>query len=286
MQNEQQIADFIIEQVNSSRNISGARLGYALTQFAPDYRLRFGTLRSIVERLCAKSVGVIPPNGPGDVYYVPVSMLSSTIAETKPSETPADFWKAFTTPSSPSTLCLNKESGDFRLRLRSDPESSTPWVDVPPTTNDDHRKIASEFLAEIAPEHRSSFEEILKVPGFWSPWVARLRTFEQAKYSKAWAAFRFNKLCELYLQTLKSAGIAEDFAAESLRRLKAFKTAAYKQTKTTATGSPAAPSSSSSGLSLRRLATAALEAMSEDELRRVWLPLGPVADAIGKCHTR
>ena len=206
MQNEQLIADFITEQVNSSKKISGARLGYALTQFAPDYQLRFGTLRSIVERLCGQSVGVIPPNGPGDVYYVPVSMLSTTIADTKPSEAPADFWKAFTTPSSPSTLCLNKESGDFRLRLRSDPESSTPWVDVPPTTNDDHRKIASEFLAEIAPEHRSSFEEILKVPGFWSPWVARLRTFEQARYSKAWAAFRFNKLCGLYLQTFRAVG--------------------------------------------------------------------------------
>ena len=212
----------------------------------------------------------------------PASMLSSTIAQTPPKESPAAFWRAFTTPSSSSTLCFNKESGDFRLKLASEPEPSLPWVVVPPATTDEHRKIASEFLAEMTPSDRSSFEDLLKLPSFWRPWIEKLRTFEQGKYSKTWAASRFNKLCDLYLQRLKSLDISEGLATQSLYRLKALKTAAYKQAKTTATGLPA--SSSSSALSVRRLATAALEAMSEDELRRVWLPLGPVADAIGKCH--
>ena len=282
MHTEQQIADFITDEVNASQKISGARLGYALRQLVPDYRLKFGTLRAIVEKLCATTVGIIPPNGPGDVYYVPASMLGSAIAETSPKEAPAAFWKAFTTPSSSSTLCFNKESGEFRLKLASDPESPLPWVVVSPATTDEHRKIASDFLVEMAPSDRSAFEDILKSQNFWRPWVDRLRTFEQGKYLKTWATFRFNKLCDLYLQRLKSLAVSDEAAAESLGRLKALKTAAHKQAKPAATGSPVAPPSS--GLSLRRLAIAALEAMSDDELRRVWLPLGPVADAIGKCH--
>jgi hypothetical protein len=110
-----------------------------------------------------------------------------------------------------------------------------------------------------------------------------MRTFRQGTYSKQWAVFRFNKLCDLYLDRVKSIGVGEKLAAESLRRLKALKSASRELAQSTALKSPA---TSPSNLPIRKLALAALEAMSEDELRQVWLPLGPVADAVGKCHSQ
>lgn len=283
MHNEQQIADFITEQVNAAQKISGAKLGDALRHFVPDYRLRFGTLRSIVEKFCSENVGVIPPNGPGDVYYVPASMLSSILAGAKPAETPAAFWSAFATPVSSNILCLNKESGEFKLKRTSEPDPPPPWVVIPPVTEDDYRSIASGFIGQIDSADQSVFEELVKLPSFWRPWAQKMRTFQQGKYSATWVAFRFNKLCDIYLERLKSAGINDELAAQSLGRLKTLKTAGRKMIRNTTQSSPAA--ALPSGLSIRRLAAVALEAMSDDELRRVWLPLGPIADAIGKCHS-
>jgi hypothetical protein len=162
MTNEQEIATFITEQVRAAQRISGAKLGYALSLPVPDFRQRFGALRSFVEKFCADTVGVIPPTKQGDVIYVPASMLSGVLAETPRQPEPADSaWRAFAGPNSSSTLCINTESGDFRVRLKTDPEPSSPWLVVPPVLPEDHRQIASEFLAGIAPEDRSAFEEIL-----------------------------------------------------------------------------------------------------------------------------
>lgn len=284
MQNEQEIATFITDKVRAAQRISGANLGFALSPHVPDFRQKFGTLRGFVEKFCQNTVGIIPPTKNTDVYFVPASMLSTMPVEgSKPPEPRDSAWRAFTSPSSQCSLSINTETGDFRIRLTSDSEPSPPWVALPSASPNDHRRIASEFLAEMAPEDRSTFEEIVKSQDFWPPWAAKMRTFEQGKYSRTWPLFRFKKLCNLYLHKLKSIGVGEELAAESLRRLKALKSAGRKAEQTAALKSTATLPPT---LSIRWLATAALEAMSEGELRRVWLPLGPVADALGKNHSQ
>lgn len=283
MADEQQIAASITEQVNAAHKISGAQLGFVLTSRFPDFRQKFGTLRSFVEKFCTDTVGVIPPTEKGDVFYVPASMLSSMQAEAPKPLEPEPAWRAFTAPKSPSRICINTESGDFRVGLKTDPEPAVPWVAVPSVSPEDHRRIASEFLTEIPEEDRSGFQDIVNLPNFWQPWVARLGTFQQGKYSKGWAVFRFNKLCALFLDRLKSIGVEERLAAVSLQRLKALKSASRDLAHATV---PKSPATAPSNCSTRNLAITALEEMSENELRQVWLPLGPVADAIRKSHSR
>ena len=237
-----------------------------------------------MKRFCGDTVRITRNQGTGVVVYVPATALNDTTCEgSSPPEPPDSAWRAFTAPASLSRLCVNTESGDVRVRRTTDPEPSPPWVDIPSVSPEDHRQIVSEFLKEISPEDRSDFQHIVTLPDFWQPWVRQIRMFALGKYSKTWPLFRFNKLCDLYLQRLKSLGIGEEPAAESLRRLKALKSASRRIPQTTTSRSLATPPAN---LSIRRLAIAALEAMSEDELRRVWLPLGLVTDAIGESHSQ
>ena len=290
MNTEQEIAAFIVEYVRAAQRISGARLGYELSSRVAGFRQRFGALRTFVQKYCSGQVAVFPASElGGDVFYAPASSPTAAEAPTAPTSTaPAldaqdSAWRAFTAPNSVSRLCINRESADFRVRPKTDPEPLAPWLAVPSATPDDHRQIASDFLAQIAAEDRGAFEEITKLPHFWPSWVTKILTFQQGRYKKQWAEFRFNKLCDLYLARLKSIGLGEELAAESLRRLKALKSASRKLAQVTAS-QPSATSPST--LSIRKLAIAALEAMSEDELRQIWLPLGSLADVIGKCQSR
>ncbi len=103
------------------------------------------------------------------------------------------------------------------------------------------------------------------------------RTWEGGKYLKPWLAFRFDAICELFRQRLGSLGVADKIVDTCLERLKRSKSAdrpvptANKQIRTPSQN-PSAP--------LRDIARAALEALSEEELRRIWLPLGVIADAV------
>ena len=116
MTNEEEIASFIAEQVRAAQRISGARLGLALSSRVPDFRLRFGTLRSFVEKFCAAGVGVIPPTEKGDVVYVPASMLSSMQAAVpKPLEAPDSAWRAFTAPNSLILIRFQDEPNSGRV---------------------------------------------------------------------------------------------------------------------------------------------------------------------------
>ena len=251
----------------------------------PGFRQRFGPLRAFVERFCADHVNVLvaPELGGDALFESKFPAATDRLPTPKPLTGPDPAWRAFTVPDSGSNLYVNGESGEIQVRLKADPELAQPWHPVPSATAEDHRKIATDFLGRVDPEDQPAFEDILKLPQFWHPWAMKLRAHQQGKYSQPWIAFRFEQLCALYLARIKSAGVPEDLAARSLTRLKALKSASRVLAKPTALNLPVA---TPSGLSIRKLALAALESMTEDDLRQVWLPLGAVADAIAKCQPR
>lgn len=281
MTTEEQVADFIAEKVNSYQSITGARLGTLVSAQFPGFQARYGKLRPFVQRFCQGIVKIVTNVGKDDIY-APFSAPNKCADATKPSEPVETVWRSFTTPGVSGMLCVNCESGELRVRPKEEPSASAPWADVPPVSLDEHRQVASDFLPEIAEEDRDTFQQILQLPAFWPPWAARTRDAAGGKYSKAWQLFRFNKLCELYLLRLKSLGFGDELAKVSLGRLKELKSASRR---VCLPPIPWSPDSSRGAASLRRIARAALDALSEEELRRVWLPLGLVADATRNHHS-
>ncbi len=279
MNKEEEIAHFIVERVNAGQKILGAKLGASVAERFPEFQQQFGKLRPFIQKFCGGAVKIVGHQG-NDDFYAPASAPEAAIDAARIAEEPESAWRAFTTPGTLSNLCVNTESGEIRVRRSGEPELLPPWTDVQTVTPDEHRRIASEFLPQIDEQDRQTFQHLIQLPDFWQQWFTQTRAFEGGKYSKGWLLFRFNKLCELFLQRLKSLGVGEVVAVASLERLKELKSESRKARETSSIGSP------DSAIWLRTIARAALETMSEEELRRLWLPLGLVADAVRRRHSQ
>lgn len=107
-------------------------------------------------------------------------------------------------------------------------------------------------------------------------WARQMRFFESGKYQRSWVAFRYERLLALFVDRLKGLNFPEgfsDIALDNLRRAKPSKIKTFR-----ALAAPLSPSLDRSDL--RSVISNALADLSEDDLRRVWLPIGPVADAL------
>ncbi len=92
-----------------------------------------------------------------------------------------------------------------------------------------------------------------------------MRTEPCRKYSKTWVDFRFYRLCEFFRQRLTGLGAPESIVTSSLANLKELKTQERQKF--------AAKAPSDTG-SIRKAVIQAVEELSEEELRRLWLPVG------------
>jgi hypothetical protein len=282
MPNEIEIAEFIVERVNASQKIFGANLGSLLDAKFTGWREDFGKLRPFVQKFCVGRVKIVGLQGGGDPIYAPASSAEAAFDVPRPTQREESPWHAFATPGNSNKLFVNSETGEIRIERSEEPEPPSPWVKISQVSSEDHRNIANAFRSQIAPDDLEYFQTIPEASDFWPKWSQLIKNFADGKYSKPWASFRFNKLCELYLQRLKSLNIDDNTAAGSLDRIKAVKTANYRASNKLSQGSPVPQQSA---ISLRHVVRATLDSLSEDELRRIWLPLGLVADALRKKHT-
>lgn len=286
MINEQEVAQFIIERMKQSPGMLGAPLG-ALTnaQFPGiNFRLNYGGLRAFVEQFCGSEVEIIRGQwGKDDLYQLRSAGQSGEASGTAPasSETAASPietpWKVFTVPESRGRLYVNPESETVKVAQAAGPVPEPPFVEVPKLTSEEHHRFATEFLPQIEMDERERFQELLAGENFWQRWFAATRTFAGGKYLKPWLTFRFDRICELLRERLRALGISDIAALICVEKVKQSK-AADRPVPAVNKRIPMTPSTSIG--SLYDVARAALDAMSEEELRRIWLPLGVVADAI------
>ncbi|MCI0557087.1 MAG: hypothetical protein MN733_01220 [Nitrososphaera sp.] len=104
-------------------------------------------------------------------------------------------------------------------------------------------------------------------------WSYEMKAWKNGQYSKAWIDFRFQKLCGLFIERLKALGTPEMSALAILEALKRLKTEERRVS---------APTERTFTPSMRKIAVAAIGGLSDEELRRVWLPLGVILNALGR----
>jgi hypothetical protein len=281
---EQEIARFIESQVKAYPGIPGAKLGALATAQFPgvSFRYQFDGLKNFVRRFCGPRVEVIL-GGPGgdDTYrWTETAPLDQTTAKISPTADIIDRpWAAFASSDSPSKLRVNRDSGELDVVAPSEVVDA-PWIEVSKVTTEEYRQMASAFLPQISDADRVHFSGFLHLPDFWDRWFAETRSFAGGKYFRAWVSFRFHTLCEIFLERLQKLGVPEELQPLVLGRLKQSKMP--KQLLRNKEESLQFSTERSSAL--RQMALMAVKTMTEEDLRRVWLPLGVVSDALRRSN--
>lgn len=290
MSDPAQIAQYIVERVTASQHVLGAKLGAVVAAQFPNvnFKAEYGGLRAFVQRFCGDAVKITPvkvgPFGQDNIYAAANASDVPTTLEAARSSPVAEesAWRRFTVPDSSGRLWVNRTSALIRLDEPPRGEAEGDWIEIAKSSHDEHRQIALDFLPQIDEHDRATFQQIVELPDFWRAWFSATRDVSNGRYGKSWAAFRFSKLCQLFTERLTSAGITQEVAVRALDHLRETK---VDRRRAAPTGAPndaaggAYPSAGDNNV-LRELARIAVESLSEDDLRRVWLPLGVISDAV------
>jgi hypothetical protein len=279
------IAKFVIARVDASQKILGAPLGALVHHEFPDFNLRkeFGGLRPFVQQHCAAAIEVQrgAHKGQDDIYVskaAPPLPGVGTLPLTRAATDTA--WRVFTIPGLFAKLYANPESG--AIQVDSAEGMSAPWIEVPNVTLEEHLHIAKDFLDTTIDEaDREKFASFLNEGNVATEWARQMRFFESGKYQRSWVAYRYERLLALFTDRLKTLAFPEDRAALALENLRRTKPSKIRPFKALTVSSP--PSFDRSDL--RSVISNALADLSEDDLRRVWLPIGPVADALRRSRS-
>jgi hypothetical protein len=272
------------------RQATGATLGAAIRASYPDVdlKLAYGGLRHFISTYCSESVVRTPTDGGDDVY----SLIDG--AESTP-------WDAFNNPSIAAQLAVHASTGELHVV-----ESETPLPDgcvaVGKLTREDYRDMASRFLEFLPQDARPQFEEALTHDNFWPRWTSVLRHHSSEPVYRDWGSWRLTEITRLFTQRLVDAELSPDVITAATTNL------TQSRDKTLLARRQSAPSSQAEGRkpdnrmpsrlgeqkdrwtrtdgpSLHDLVHTVIDRMTEDEVRRLWLPVGVVIDAVNQSRS-
>jgi hypothetical protein len=184
----------------------------------------------------------------------------TTVAPTPPIR--HDLWKTFVSPSGAYQMYVDPNQHNFQILRRGETAPLAPWVKVSPCPEEVHIDIAREFLQHVSdPEHRRELESVLG-SGIW--WVEFLRITRLRGLDKDWVKFRRLRLSQELERTLSAIGVPFSAAAEAWPRA----------TLRTPMRMPLPDEQMRSALQR------AVGRLSQEELRRIWLPVGIVIDEL------
>ncbi len=226
----------------------------------------------------------IDSQGPlNEVEQSTVNTIAAVIsAETSPISTlSGDLLRLWKSPNASYKLAVDKRNGEARA-IGPSTQPNEHEVALSPPSVDAHRDIAKKYLeSRIAPEHRGEFESKLAEHLWWLAWDDLFRNLPR-NHRIEWLTFRENALLDLLDDELARLDVPED-ARATTRRMVQESRFARKTIQDRASGStPSAPRRIEESHTLRQVIKAAVEHMSEDDLRKIWLPIGPIFDALRK----
>jgi hypothetical protein len=279
-----QIVEVILRRATFSPRVVGAQLGNSVRQAFPslNIKLEYGGLQSFIKQHCQGKLFWVGKNGPDDVYTTVQPATPETNLNTS-EQISAPFWQAFANPERNFIPVINLASGSFA----SVPNGQTPpagFVEVKKLTEDEHRTFAKEFLLFVDHQDRAILGPIVSKNNFWPEWSERITVQAFGRYRSKWLTYRFHRILNSLEARLSELGISEQMRLGILEKVKESKDPRRNAERAEAANravSSVAMSQISGNLSeLRQLAHKAIDSMGEDELRRLWVPLGAVGDVL------
>ena len=282
----EEIVQFLIQTVASSGPITGAQLGARVKDQFPgfDWKKDFGNLHGFIQRQCPDKV-VLVSSTPDHMWAL--AEVAGDRAQQIPARIPTSAWQAFVNERITEKIFVSTETGEVSV-VPATGAVPAGFVEVPKISHGDHLQLAKEFLGRVEPSDQAQFQGELKKPDYWQRWNTALKFVKGGQYLIAWHEFRVQRICEIYAARLREAGISsEEIVARSVENLRRLRSEAYsqKQRQGSATGKPVPALSyerrrDRQARPLQEIAIEAVRSLSEEELRRLWLPMGVVIDAL------
>lgn len=314
MNDQTNIAKFILETVNQNPGIMGCRLGKLVKETFPGFR----GLRGFIAQNCASDIVVVASKGedlsydlalrvkgvsPATVFasnphtvhsFAPKPMYPTRNPATvsgssflKPSDLKASFWQAFTNPNSNAQLVINKTTSE--MNVGQFPAVDAPLAEINKVSKDEHGRIMKGFLDLLDPADRQYVQQSVGLEPSWTRWSNFMWNFGAGKYSSLWLNYRTSMLRKIFEERL----IALDLDSSVIPVLVAKLMDSKQQSRTSAQldkpnllttikQSSDLPKQSLSEDYMRKLAGIVVAHMDIDELRSLRLPLGAVVDALEK----
>jgi hypothetical protein len=288
----QQIRDEIIRL--ATPKVKSSALGSALKLKFPalDFFSEYGGLKQFVETNCS-GVVVWAGTGGGDEVYAANDSGSDETPSLKRART---LWSAFTNPSLESQVIANLKTGNLSITNSENTSLSSDEVAIDPVSIEEQKSFALQFISELGEaEIQIELQKAIETERYWAAWSRTLKQYEEKDLPKRWGTFRFAKLTEIFRLRLASLHFGEkegehavDIMLESrspappVERGESGETTQKPIAAVSATQKRQGRAEAHPTSAVRRVIYNALPHLSDDELRRIWLPLGAVVDAIKK----
>ena len=279
--NDQNVAEFIIQTAKQRPTILGSHLGAEVTKAFPELRENpdYG-LKRFIQTHCVGRIVRVGERG-GDVVYQYVAEGDATAPAAPPSET-LSVWEVFQRPGAKGQLAVDPTTCDLRV-AHGDQTSIGDLVPISSVTPDEHKGIAQGFLEKVDEASRLELEQALAQENYWPHWSRLVN--QKGQYKQEWVAFRFAKLCDLLRARLRAHGMTDSLIETSMAHLLQEKRERDKPLKESAAVAPSARApldgrQQRTSVDIRAVLHAVVDSLSDSDMRRLWLPLGEVLDAL------
>lgn len=210
-------------------------------------------------------------------------LIKGRTVEVSPSLAPPEIWRTFVSPNSTQRLVLSRATG--RLMSRDMPASgSDEELEVAKASPYEHDAIRADFPATLPQAMSELLNSHVAPNANFETWIEALKVNLPEAMPK-WGQYRRRRLSELLNNRIVKLQLEGSLQHEILKQIEDSEAVAYaaQKGKKAATDKQAAKpayEADDATSKARRIAHAAIELLSYEELRALRLPLGAVLDAI------
>lgn len=273
MEPDDQIAEFVGQIVAEKREMLGSQIGFAVKKRFPDFAFRptYAGMADFISKKCADTVLFKGTRG-NDLFFTSAVEPSSTAMTANSAD--ASVWRLFANPSLPGEIVVGVDSGELTTVTEEVAETAATKK-VRRITNEDSRQICAAFLDELKDPVAAELKTILDRPNFWREWVQAVKSLDGGRFQLRWLQFRRSALERELQKRLEELGLSVEQQNVAVGRVLRSKTPARRSESTKFR----MESSGKVDSRLRRLAHAAIDLMSDEELRRLNIPFGVAYEA-------
>jgi hypothetical protein len=286
------VAAFISNLVDQTpqKTLSGSLVAARLRSEFPDFGpTEFGylNLRDFVRR-AVPQLAESPHRAGMDVLYIPKTSLQSSAGGVQTSSRPVRApgfvslllndpraWKTFANPNSPRNLFVRPDGSELRILPPNSRPGDGTWLQISSISASSLIQMAEEFIGTAPELYRQSLMKTLQTPKWWLTFFEELGSLG---LKSKWMAFRRRRIIDEFSKALGM------MASELGPSASLTSSEVTSEGWTKPTDQPQRPLTDGvrlpSDFSLRQLAVAAVQRMTDAELRSLNIPLGYLVDAL------
>jgi hypothetical protein len=247
-------------------------------------KAEYGGLKRFIREHCTDEVKFVRKHG-GDDIFSHISNLAPATEIESPKEDSTfkegrneSYWKAFSNPNIKKGLLLDSSNGHLIIANNNDLIPET-FIRIEKVTQDEYRQMAKDFLEGLDDSKKSEFQQAFSFDDFWPYWSTLLRKYRSDGILKDWLKWRDDNVQNLFEKRLLATKMPSNVIDNAIHELKH---SLEKQIKPKRPHDSIHKQPESINESLRSVIHEVIDRMSEEELRRIWLPVGLLSDVVKK----